>query len=937
MTGVRKGSVPGTRMSLTTRTTLVGLSMMLAACGGDLSDPAEAGSARLSIVADFSANAVGDGARRAFDASNVLFVRVRSGNTVRHEEAIPVSPAGQDIRAPIEVNVRRGGETLTVELELRSGGAPLFDGGAAVPLRRGENAPARVVLDPVVAGLTVSPAEVSMDAYGETRRVTAIPVFATGDPIDGLAVQWSSLDGQVATVDGTGTVTGVSDGETQVVARLGERTASAQVSILATVSHLSIDPPVAEIPLGQDVRFSALLADRNGNAIVGRAVQWSSSDATLIDVRSDGTAQARGIGLANIRAVSGGATAVADARGIPIAPGAGVKRATPLDPRTLEVVGGIRPNGLPTTALVEWASDEEFTTGLGQSPSEAVPAGVGEVTVTIRPTGLLPGARYYGRILVENGVGEGQSEVFVFIMPIALPAGETGDPTSVTGGGATLPGRVDTGGGETRYRFQISRTPDFTEFWEVEGGILPPGSSIQDVAVPVEGLEPGVTYCVRIVTTNEAGETFGAPVCFVTPGPPPPPPPPPPATPVVTTLAVSAITSTTARLNASVQSATAGTLWFEWGTAPALGATATTTPEQSVPAGTGVTRFADLSGLAPGTTYYVRALHRVAGTTRAGSTLSFTTPPAGGALAPSLGAVTITEGPGGVTLGTTVTPNGLPTTAYFEWSTDPDPGTFTATAAQAVGSGSTPVPVSSLLPALPPGTTIYVRAVAVNAQGTTTGAISSFTTADGSVGGDPPTAGSTAVTGIGTTTATFTASVTPNGAPTGAWFEWSTHPDFDSPIRSATTVVGAGSEPVAFVLDATGLAAGTTYRVRVVAENARGTSTGPITTFTTGGAGGLPPVVETATPLPLGPTSFKVSGLVNPRGLPTVAWFEWGTDPELADFSRSEDESVGQGTEPVLVSRTLTGMSGGVTYYIRIAASNAAGTTRGEIVSITLP
>jgi hypothetical protein len=931
MNAVRKAFVPGTRMGLTTRAALAALPMILSACGGDLSDAAEAGPARVSIVADFSANAVGDGARRAFDASDVLFVRIRSGTTVRHEEAIPVSPAGQDVRAPVELNVRRGGETLTLELELRSNGSSLFDGQAAVPVRRGENTPARVVLDPVVAGLEVSPSEVSMDAYGETRRISATPVFATGDPIDGLAVEWSTLDGQVATVDGTGTVTGVSDGDTRVVARLGERTASALVSIFAVVSHLTIDPPLAEIPLGQDVRFSALLADRNGNAILGRAVEWSSSDATLIEVRSDGTAQARGIGLANIRATSGEASAVADARGIPIAPGAGVRSATPLDPRTLEVVGGIRPNGLPTTAVVEWASDEEFTTGLGQSSSEAVPAGVDEVTVTIRPTGLLPGARYYGRILVENGVGEGQSEIFVFTMPIALPAGETGDPTSVTGGGATLPGRVDTGGGETRYRFQISRTSDFAEFWEVEGGVLPPGSSIQDVEVPVEGLAPGTNYCVRIVTTNEAGETFGAPVCFVTPGSPPPPP-----GPGVTTLAVGDITSTTARLNAAAQTATAGVLWFEWGTDAALGGTAATTPEQPVPAGTSPAVFADLAGLTPGTTYYVRAVLRAGGITRTGSTRSFTTP-AGGPLAPSVGSVTVTEGPDGLTVSGTVTPNGAPTTTHFEWGTDPDPDGFSSTAPSEIGSGSTPVVVSTLLPALPPGTTIYVRAVAGNSEGVVAGPVASFTTGDGSVVGDPPTVGSTAVTGIGTTTATFTATVDPNGSPTEAWFEWSTDPAFTSPTGSARTDVGDGSTATPFVLDATGLAPATTHYVRVMAENAGGTSTGAVTTFTTGGVGELPPGVQTWAPLIVDSTSVKVGGTVNPHGLPTVAWFEWGTDPEFTTFSRTEDQSVGEGTTPTLVTHWLTGLTSGVTYYARIAASNAVGTSRGEIVSVTLP
>lgn len=934
MIGVRRESILKMRGRVAARMALPTLLLGAWACGGDLQDAAEAGPAQLSIVADFSANALGDGARRAFDASDILFVRVRAGNTVRYEEQISISPAGQDVRAPVELRVRRGGEALTVELELRSDGASLFDGGTQVQLRPGEVTPARVVLDPVVAGLEVSPEEVFMDAYGETIRVTATPVFATGDPIDGLSVEWSTEDGSVATVDGAGMVTGVSDGDTRIVARLGERTASSLVDIFAVVAGVIIDPPEAEIPLGSNIRFTALLSDRNGNPILGRPVVWSSSDASLVEIQEDGTAIARGIGEVDIQAVSGEADGDADARGVPIPPGAEVERVAPLDPRTIEVVGGISPNGLPTTAIVEWATDEEFTTGVGQSAPEGVAAGVDQVSITIRPTGFLPGARYYGRILVENGVGEGQSEIFIFTMPVALPGGETGRPTTGGGGGTVLPGRVDTGGGETRYRFQISRTSDFDEFREIEGGILPPGSTIQDVQVPLEGLDPGTFYCVRIVTTNEAGETFSEPVCFTTAGPPPP-----PAVPGVITLAATGITPTTARLNASVQAGSAGTVFFEWGTNPALGVTAATTLEQAVAGGATIPVSADLSGLAPGTTYYVRAVLRRDGTTRTGAVRMFTTSSGGGGpIAPSVGAVTVSQGPGGATVASTVNPNGSPTTVRFEWGTDPDPAGFTSTTPQTIGSGTTPVSVSELLAALPPGTTIYVRVVAENGDGTSVGTIVSFTTPAGPDSG-PPEVGVTTVSAVGGTTATFSAGVNPAGAATGARFEWSTDPAFGTSTFSPVTAVGAGGATVPVTFAATGLDPATTYYVRIVAENANGEVLGAVASFTTpsGPGGGFPPSVETFTPQGVPGGGFKAAGHFNPQGLETLAWFEWGTDPTLATFTRAGEQPAGAGTATVLLFIYIETPTSGVTYYVRAVASNAAGTTRGGILSITFP
>lgn len=133
------------------------------------------------------------------------------------------------------------------------------------------------------------------------------------------------------------------------------------------------------------------------------------------------------------------------------------------------------------------------------------------------------------------------------------------------------------------------------------------------------------------------------------------------------------------------------------------------------------------------------------------------------------------------------------------------------------------------------------------------------------------------------------------------------------------------------------LPAGTTIYVRAVAENVQDTTMGPVSTFTTASGGGLPPVVETSPPLPIDPTSFKVHGSVNPRGLPTVAWFEWGTDPGLAVVSRTDNQPVGKGKRSIWVYQYLTGLSGGLTYYVRIVASNAAGKVRGEVLSITLP
>src|SRR6266536_1376640 len=68
-------------------------------------------------------------------------------------------------------------------------------------------APANVA----VASVTVSPAPASV-TVGQTAQLTATPKDASGNPLAGRVVTWSSSNTSVATVNGSGLVTGVAAG-----------------------------------------------------------------------------------------------------------------------------------------------------------------------------------------------------------------------------------------------------------------------------------------------------------------------------------------------------------------------------------------------------------------------------------------------------------------------------------------------------------------------------------------------------------------------------------------------------------------------------------------------------------------------------------------------------------------------------------------------------
>lgn len=95
----------------------------------------------------------------------------------------------------------------------------------------------------------------------------------------------------------------------------------------------------------------------------------------------------------------------------------------------------------------------------------------------------------------------------------------------------------------------------------------------------------------------------------------------------------------------------------------------------------------------------------------------------------------------------------------------------------------------------------------------------------------------------------------------------------------------------------------------------------------------LPPQVETLAASGIRPDRAFLQGQVNPFGLATEAWFEWGRDPGLSDARTTPRASVGQGVSFVEVIREITGLDEDTSYYLRVVAENELGTTRGSIRS----
>jgi hypothetical protein len=87
------------------------------------------------------------------------------------------------------------------------------------------------------------------------------------------------------------------------------------------------------------------------------------------------------------------------------------------------------------------------------------------------------------------------------------------------------------------------------------------------------------------------------------------------------------------------------------------------------------------------------------------------------------------------------------------------------------------------------------------------------------------------------------------------------------------------------------------------------------------------PAVKTGVAYNVSPTAANVTGAVNPNGLVTTWYFQYGKSAKYG--ARTTALDAGSGKKQVPEGATLTGLSGKTTYHYRLVATNSAGTTFG--------
>ena len=338
--------------------------------------------------------------------------------------------------------------------------------------------------------------------------------------------------------------------------------------------------------------------------------------------------------------------------------------------------------------------------------------------------------------------------------------------------------------------------------------------------------------------------------------------------PSVNSYGATNVTNTTATLTASVTpNGAATTVNFDYGPSSSYG---TSTSGQSVGSGTTSTNAnANLSGLSAGATYHARVVASNSVGVTYGSDFTFTT-------TSTLQKPTVTTQPATYigsssgNMNADVNPNGNPVSYYFEYGVQANVLTNT-TGVQTLASTNSLTGIWGYAYPLNAETTYFYNVVVTSGTDVIRGSVQSFATLP-----VKPSVTTLSAINVLTNAATLQGTVNPNGTSTTFWFEYGTNASLG--LSSSPVSAGATNGILSPSIGVTGLLSAQNYYYRAVASNSFGVSYGSTQAFLTASP---PPSVVTGIASSVSTSSASVSGLVNPNGLSTGYWVEYGTNPAL--------------------------------------------------------
>ena len=264
---------------------------------------------------------------------------------------------------------------------------------------------ARVVVRHVLATLDASPASLTL-APGAGAQVAVAGRASDGTVLPAQSVAWTSSDSTVAIVDESGNVVAVGVGSATVTATSGGAQVAVPVAVaLPPVASVRLEPASVSIRRLERAQLVAtpLLAD--GTVARDRTTTWTTSDASVATVDTDGIVSGTGVGVATVTATVGGRSASAAVEVSPLPVDAVVA-----SPSSVQIVAG---ESLMLAATVTDASGLPVpNTPIAWTTSDA---GVALVSSAGQLTAVVPGTA-----TVTAAANGRTSAIAVTVLPVPV-------------------------------------------------------------------------------------------------------------------------------------------------------------------------------------------------------------------------------------------------------------------------------------------------------------------------------------------------------------------------------------------------------------------------------------------------------------------------------------------------------------------------------------
>lgn len=166
-----------------------------------------------------------------------------------------------------------------------------------------------VVTPKPVGSIVVVPSSATL-RVATTLQLSDTIKDASGKPLQGQTVTWSSDSASIAAVDGNGLVTARALGVAHIAAAAGGKSTKATITVSQVpVSSITITPANPSVFVTQTTQLTATTKDSAGNILTGRVVRWSVANPPVAMIDSvAGLLTGVSVGATYVRARSEGIT-----------------------------------------------------------------------------------------------------------------------------------------------------------------------------------------------------------------------------------------------------------------------------------------------------------------------------------------------------------------------------------------------------------------------------------------------------------------------------------------------------------------------------------------------------------------------------------------------------------------------------------------------------